>query len=153
MIGTMASGSPQRAFITLLAVFLFGACASQPPAILTPETGELGGITHSRAMMPLTSGDATRGRKSFIALQCHACHRVAEDKDLPLIDDAWDGPVLHDLGKEPAEAVGWRIVTRTSLGPESVFESPMEEYSSAMTERELVDIIAYLRDPSSAGRD
>ncbi len=103
--------------------------------------------------MSLSSGNAVRGRKAFIDLQCPACHRVAEDETLPVRKDAWEGPLLHDLGAESAEAVGWKIVTRTELGPETLYESEMVESASAMTERQLVDVVAYLRDPAAGAKE
>lgn len=127
------------------AALVISACAKAPPA--TTGTGERSISTHSQKVLPLTSGDAAAGRKAFVALQCHACHRVAGDDTLPVVEDAWDGPVLHDLGTESEEEVAWKIVTRSGTGPESVFESPMVEHASAMTERQLVDLIAYLRNP------
>ena len=65
---------------------------------------------------------------------------------------AWDGPLLHDLGKEPAEAVAWRIVTRTNVDAEGIYDTPMAEAASAMTERQLVDLVAYLRNPRAGRR-
>jgi mono/diheme cytochrome c family protein len=129
-------------------VFLAG-CAARNPAVVTPVTGTLFFAAHAQQVLPLSSGDPEHGRAAFIALQCHACHRVAEDETLPVVEGAWDGPVLRDFAKESPEAVGWRIVTRTRLGPESLFESPMVESATTMTERQLVDLIAYLRDPAA----
>lgn len=139
-------------FARLVAVGLLVSCSTQPPTVVTPAADALSLAVHSRQVLPLSTGDPGRGRAAFIDLQCHACHRVAEDDALPIVEDAWEGPLLSELGKESPEAVGWKIVTRTRLGPESIFESPMVESASAMTERELVDVIAYLRDPI-AGRD
>ena len=142
-----------RAYFTIGACLLLAACAAQPPAVVTPDAGSLFLAAHSREVLPLSSGDPVRGRAAFIALQCHACHRVAEDEALPAVEGAWEGPVLHDLGNQSPEAVGWTIVTRTRLGPESVFESPMVETAAAMTERQLVDLIAYLRHPAAGVPD
>lgn len=93
-----------------------------------------------------------RGRKAFLDLQCHACHRVAEDETFPVRKDAWEGPVLRDLDADSAEAVAWKIVTRTELGPD-FDESEMTEAASAMTERQLVDLVAYLRDPAAGAKN
>lgn len=108
---------------------------------------------HSPHPPNVSNGDARQGRKAFTDLQCHACHRVAEDMKLPVFEGAWDGPLLHGLGKEPAEAVAWKIVSRSSQGPESIYESPMAERASAMTEKQLVDLIAYLRDPAAGAKE
>jgi mono/diheme cytochrome c family protein len=106
---------------------------------------------HAQAI-DLSAGDPARGRSAFIALQCHACHRVAEDDSLPKVEEGWEGPLLDELGSESPEVVGWKIVTRTRLAPESIFESPMVESASEMTERQLVDLIAYLRNPAAGRR-
>ncbi len=139
-------------FVALSALLAAG-CATRTPALVSPAAGVLPAAPHSREVLPLSSGDPARGRIAFIDLQCHACHRVAEDERLPVRSDAWEGPVLHDLGKESAEAVGWRIVTRTELGPEALYESEMVEAASRMTNEQLVDIIAYLRDPAAGAAE
>lgn len=144
-----ASSPGRRILHGALCALLVEACATQTPALFTPAAGVLLAAPHSRQVLPLSSGDPARGRKAFVDLQCHACHRVAEDPSLPVPSDAWDGPLLHDLGKESAEAVAWKIVTRTELGPESLYESEMVEPAAAMTERQFVDIVAYLRDPKA----
>jgi mono/diheme cytochrome c family protein len=105
-------------------------------------------LTGSLAPKNWADGDAARGRRAFIELKCHACHRVAEDSALPRFEGAWEGPPLRDLGKESVEEVAWKIVTRTHLAAESVYESPMAESASAMSEAQLVDLVAYLRAPS-----
>jgi mono/diheme cytochrome c family protein len=122
------------------------------PAVFTPASGVLLFAAHSQQVISLSSGDAVRGRKAFLDLQCHACHRVAEDETLPVRKDAWEGPVLRDLDADSAEAVAWKIVTRTELGPDALYESEMTETASAMTERQLVDLVAYLRDPAAGAK-
>jgi mono/diheme cytochrome c family protein len=138
---------PIRAVFVLL---LAAGCSSRPAALITPVMPASRAIAHAEVIEPLSSGVASRGREAFVELQCHACHRVAEDAGLPELADAWEGPVLSNLGELPPEAVGWKITTRAGSGPESEFESPMVEAASQMTARQLVDIIAYLRDPVSA---
>lgn len=130
------------------ALLLAGACAARTPVHLTPSMSVRSIAIHVQEIQPLTDGDAARGRQAFIDLQCHACHRVAEDETLPRIEGAWDGPLLHDLGDASPEAVAWRIVTRTTLDPESVYESPMADSATAMTGRQLIDLVAYLRNPA-----
>jgi len=97
----------------------------------------------------LSTGEPTRGRSAFIELRCHACHRLAEDASIPAFPGAWEGPLLHHLSRQSVEAVAWKIVTRTSAHHDAVFESPMSESASAMTERQLADVVAYLRDPAA----
>lgn len=133
-----------------IALVFLTACATLTPAVVTPVAGTLFFAAHAQQVLPLSSGDPARGREAFLALRCHTCHRVAEDETLPVMEGAWDGPVLRDFAKDSPEAVGWKIVTRTRLDPESLYDSPMEESASEMTERQLVDLIAYLRDPAAA---
>ena len=139
-------GMDRKAFVILL-VFA-GACAERTPVSLTPSMSVMPIAVHAREIDPLDNGDAARGRQAFIDLRCHVCHRVAGDETLPRFEGAEDGPVLHDLGRESAEAVAWRITARTSLDPESIYDSPMEESASAMTGRQLADVVAYLRNPA-----
>lgn len=132
-----------------LSVVLIEACVAQVPAVITPASSVLLFAPHSQQVKSLSGGDAVRGRKAFLDLQCHACHRVAEDETLPVRKDAWEGPLLRDLAAESAEAVAWKIVTRTELGPETLYESEMTDAASAMTERQLADLVAYLRHPAA----
>ena len=126
------------------AALLAVACTSAPPMTVTPVTGSFSLAAHAQRVPPLSSGDAVRGRQAFLDLRCPACHRVAED---PSLKGSSSGPLLHDLGKESAEAVGWKIVTQTRLAPDAMYESAMAEAASAMTDRQLVDLVAYLREP------
>jgi hypothetical protein len=139
---------PMTGALRLAPFFLIVACASRVPAVITPDTGAFIGGAHSQMVTPLTSGDPARGRQAFIDLRCHACHSVAAGDSLPAIEGRWKDPLPLNLGAESPEGVAWRIVTRTRLAPESLFESAMVESASAMTERQLVDLIAYLRDPA-----
>lgn len=134
-----------RALASLAAALMTGlllaACAMRTPVTFT---------VHSYVVAAPSEGDAAAGREAFIALRCHACHRVAEDPTLPSLEGALLGPVLHDLGKRSPAEVGWAIVTRGRLDPGSAYETEMAEAAAAMTERQLVDVIVYLRDPASA---
>ncbi len=136
-----------------IAALLVGACVARmpPPVQLTPSTGSFRLVAHAQLdTVPLSSGDVVRGRRAFLDLRCHSCHRVAEDPTLPVATDAVEETLLKELGKYPPEAVAWKIVAQTSMDSEAVYDSPMEEPVSAMSERQLVDIVAYLRDPAAA---
>jgi mono/diheme cytochrome c family protein len=125
------------------------ACAGRRTPVTTSMTVMPLLAPHAHAI-DLASGDLMRGRGAFIALRCHACHRVAEDPTLPKVEGAWDGPVLANLGALSPEAVAWKIVSQTALDAEAIYDSPMEEAASAMSEQQLVDIVAYLRNPADA---
>jgi len=137
-----------RLLSALIAGLFAFACTMQPPAIVTPRIGGLAFGVH-RLQVPEQSGaNPARGRAAFIELRCNSCHRILEDPTLPPPDVELQGPLLHDLGKRSPEEVGWAIVTRSSLDPESAYETPMAEAASAMTEQQLADLIAYLRAPA-----
>ena len=125
------------------ALVLAAACSTNPPQ------APLSAAAHAQPVSRVATGDPVHGRRAFLDLHCNACHRVAEDPSLPRTAVAAEGPLLHDLGRETPETVGWKIVTRTELDPEAIFDSPMTDAASAMTERQLVDLIAYLRDPAA----
>lgn len=107
---------------------------------------------HAQRSVDFRKGDAARGRVAFVELRCNACHRVAEDPSLAQFPDAWEGPLLHDLGKEPPEAVAWKIATRSDLDPEAIYDMPMAEVASSISDQQLVDLVSYLRNPRSARR-
>lgn len=136
--------------IPAIALVLVACGRAQPPTVVTPNTVAF--APHARQVLPFSDGDARQGRATFVDLQCHVCHRVAGDDSLPVVEGATRGPVLKDLGSVPPEIIGWRIVTQTRHDPEALYDSAMTEAASAMSERQLVDVIAYLRNPI-AGRD
>jgi len=85
----------------------------------------------------------SRGRQAFVDLRCHSCHRVAEDPALPGWEGVWEGPLLHDLGKDTPQAIAARIAARAR-------RAPMAQAGAALNDGELADIVAYLRDPRAA---
>jgi mono/diheme cytochrome c family protein len=92
--------------------------------------------------LPLfASGVPARGRQAFIDLRCHSCHRVAEDPSMSRPGAVWEGPLLHDLGKETPQAIAQRIVARARTN------RAMAQSCAAMTDGQLHDIVAYLRAP------
>ena len=108
----------------------FGAHQSHAPvvAISNPSFGD---------------GDPIAGRRTFIEMQCVDCHRVAEDPALPLGRRTIAGPVLSDLKRYPPHELANRIV--------SPVDREMKDYAQPMNARQLVDVVAYLRNPA-AGR-
>jgi mono/diheme cytochrome c family protein len=103
----------------------------------------------------LPAGDPVRGREAFIALRCHACHRVQAATLPPPVASP---PVPITLGAAPSAYTNERLVTaiiapshsiaRPEYG-ESVAEgglSRMGDFTSVMTVRQLVDIVAFLRE-------
>ena len=93
------------------------------------------------------SGDPVAGRRTFIALQCIDCHRVAEDAELPRGRRAVAGPLLSDLQRFAPSEVANRIVSRSTGAGQELFDKEMKDYTQPMTARQLVDVVAYLRNP------
>ncbi len=89
-----------------------------------------------------SGGDPAAGRDAFKRLSCESCHSVAGEKR--------EAPVpLPDLSKESPEAVAAMIVSKSELAPEALFEDMVMSCAvSQMTDRELGDIVAWLRKPN-----
>lgn len=90
-------------------------------------------------------GDPVAGRRAFIALQCIDCHRVAEDPELPAGRRSIAGPVLSGLSRYTQKEVATRITSRSTGAGEELFGRTMKDYTQPITARNLVDIVAYLR--------
>ena len=108
----------------------------------------------------LDDGDVGAGRDAFVGLSCSACHRVTGDPELPSPVSAIPGP---DLGGTLARKTTCyltasivapsHIVTPAVPGQGEGTLSPMGDYSEAMTVRQLLDVIAYIRslEPETSG--
>jgi cytochrome c553 len=90
-------------------------------------------------------GDPIAGRRAFITLQCIACHRVASDPNLPRGARAIAGPILSDLARYSSNDLAKRITSRSTGTDEEFFGRTMKDYAQPMTARNLVDVVAYLR--------
>ena len=99
----------------------------------------------------LGDGDPVAGRRAFIAVQCIDCHRVAGDPQLPLGRRAIAGPVLSSLDRYTPKDLADRITSRSTGIDEELLERTMKDYAQPMTARQLVDIVAYLRNPRIEG--
>ena len=96
-------------------------------------------------------GDPIAGRRAFIDLKCIDCHRVAEDPKLPRGPAAAAGPILGNLGRYSASEVGKRIVSTATGKDQPYLGRTMKDYTTSMTARQLVDVVAYLRHPRRLG--
>jgi len=111
------------------------------------------GVHHASAPVVAVSnpsfadGDPIAGRRAFIAMQCIDCHRVAEDPELPLGRRAIAGPLLSGLGTRTPGEVANRITSSKTGADQELFERTMKDYAQPLTARQLVDIVAYLRNP------
>lgn len=98
------------------------------------------------------AGSAVNGRKAFTDLNCVSCHRVFGDSELPqpLPDSA--APVLGGLSKiYTTEELSQAIASPShSIAPgfhaNADGSSPMLDLSSQMTVRQLLDVVAYLKE-------
>ena len=88
-------------------------------------------------------GDPFAGRRTFIALQCTDCHRVAEDPSLPPGHPVTAGPLLANMQRFTPHRLAGRISSPADA---------MKPYSQPMTARQMVDVVAYLRHPPTSGR-
>ncbi len=98
-------------------------------------------------------GDPEAGREAFIALSCTACHTVAGERDLP--EPTARVPIVPVLNSVQARlspgklassivAPSHKISDEVQLQTEGDL-SPMGDFSRAMTVRQLVDLVAYVR--------
>jgi cytochrome c553 len=98
------------------------------------------------AIVAAAEADAVKGRDDFVKYRCNVCHSVAGQKPAATVP-------LRDLSREKPEAVANLIVARTHLAPEALFDQmAMSSAASQLSQRELMDIVAYLRRPSAAAQ-
>ena len=101
--------------------------------------------------LKLPRGDAQAGRAAFVALSCSSCHAVAGEQDLPVPISANRGPTLGPYqGKQGAGRLGLSIIAPSHEISASVRDrdddlSPMGDYSEAMTVRQFLDLVEYIR--------
>lgn len=95
----------------------------------------------------LSEGDKVAGRRAFIDSHCIDCHRVAEDPHLPRGMRAIAEPPLAHLDRYKPKALYDRILDRNTGKGVTLHEREMGEYVERLSARQLVDIVAYLRDP------
>jgi len=102
----------------------------------------------------LPPGDAVRGQEAFVALRCYACHRV-QGATLPA--PVATPPVPITLGAAPSSWTDAGLVT-SIIAPSHAIARPeygenvatgglsrMGDFTSVMTVRQLVDLVAFLR--------
>jgi mono/diheme cytochrome c family protein len=100
----------------------------------------------------LSDGNTIAGRRAFIAVQCIDCHRVAEDPGLPRGARAIAGPVLENLARATPQELADHIRDSRTGSDQALFDKQMKDYAQMMTARQLVDIVAYLRQPRQPSR-
>jgi mono/diheme cytochrome c family protein len=113
---------------------------------------EQGGVPR-RWKFLLPPGDPVEGRRVFVAMECFACHTVAEEQfpDETRIPSG-PGPELTGMGTQhPAEYFAESIMHPNRvivLGPGHTgwdSFSKMPSYADVMTLKQLIDVVAYLK--------
>ena len=96
-------------------------------------------------------GDAQKGRQAFLDLGCVSCHRVAGEAGFPTPVSANPGPTLgkEQAAKPPGETATAIVAPSHEIGDAVARKvgggaSPMGDYSSFMTVRQLLDLVAYV---------
>ena len=100
----------------------------------------------------LPPGDPAAGRQAFVELRCWACHGVAGDAEMPKPNVSPPAPTLDaDAGRVVSGAIATSIVIpshaiSSKKGPWREDElSPMGDYTDAMTARQLIDLVAFIK--------
>jgi L-cysteine S-thiosulfotransferase len=99
----------------------------------------------------LPDGDAEKGRQAFLALKCHACHKV-EGVELPP-PNAFN----LTLGGETYRVKTYGELVTAIINPSHVLsekfkkeladakESPMPKFNHQMTVEQMIDLVAFLQ--------
>ena len=113
------------------------------------------GERYETIRLVVPEGDPAAGRAAFLALSCHSCHAVAGDPETPDPISANPGPTLGPIqaahGRVDGGSIASAIVSPShvvvgEMTPEEVERlSPMGDLTDAMTVRQLIDLIAYVR--------
>ncbi|MGD8396021.1 MAG: c-type cytochrome [Candidatus Eiseniibacteriota bacterium] len=129
-------------------VLLIGLAAA---SLLTCATGP-GRETYEVATVTWPHGDPVAGREAFVELGCTSCHAVSWESELPAPVAAVDAPALgRALATQPMGSVATSIVLPSHWVTPQVRHtdedglSPMGDFTRAMTVRQLIDVVAYVR--------
>lgn len=128
------------------------------PAAAPPPVHATMSELHARGGVPagwkflVPPGDASDGRKVFVAMECFACHEVkGESFPKESKTPRGSGPELTGMGAHhPAEYFAESILNPNRVivdgqgytGPDRL--SKMPSYADTMTLKQLVDVVAYL---------
>jgi mono/diheme cytochrome c family protein len=135
-----------------------GGRPARPPQATAPAP-HAGHGTPDGWRFTLPKGDPKKGREVFTKLECYSCHEVRGEKFPAPTERGKLGPELSQMGPlHEAE-----FFAEAVMNPSAVVEkgkgyhaadgsSKMPEFNDAMTVRELVDLVAYLRALKPVGR-
>lgn len=132
-----------RHVIPMLALIALGACAAPRTQI-------------ARRDLFLPEGDVESGKKAFVELGCTSCHQVAGAEDLPAPSTDEAPPIVLGgaVRSRPTDAAmvtsiihpnqrisrPYQEGTKTHTG-----SSRMGDFNEAMTVRQMIDLIAFIR--------
>jgi mono/diheme cytochrome c family protein len=115
------------------------------------------GADYDVATLVLPEGDAVAGREAFLRLDCATCHAVEWEAQFPAPHSARPGPELdRTLALETSGSVATSILVPSHSIPGQARDeaggqlSPMGDFTEAMTVRQLIDVVAYLRSRGEA---
>jgi hypothetical protein len=101
----------------------------------------------------LPDGDARAGRVVFLKMGCPLCHEVSWETELPEPIAAIVGPRLdRSLTQQTSGGIASSIIAPSHRVPEKYVEevlgdlSPMGDYTDAMTVRQLIDLVSYMKE-------
>jgi hypothetical protein len=99
----------------------------------------------------LPQGDPVQGRKALLDLKCNTCHRIVGENSEPRVE----GTLGPDLGKAQAAYSKEQLATSIIAPSHNVASidqkwrsgdvSRMGDFNQAMTVRQLIDLVAYLK--------
>lgn len=132
---------PDRPLLIVVGLLALLALSTTPPA----EAQET-------VLLRLPHGDPEAGKAVFRQMSCFSCHRVQGGKGFPEPISAHRGPTLGGYTAQQAtEQLAMSIfdpsheITGTLRGPREDELSPMPDFSNAMTVRQFLDLIAFIR--------
>lgn len=109
-------------------------------------------------MLVLPDGHAEAGREAFVGLGCTSCHQVAWEKDLPVPVAAVKAPELGETTAATSPGMlATAIIAPSHYVPAEIRKatedhgSPMGDFTEAMTVRQLIDVVAYLKSGGDSG--
>jgi mono/diheme cytochrome c family protein len=104
----------------------------------------------------LPAGNSQAGRRAFLALRCTVCHRVegegtfpaplaeSQGPDLNRVLASWSASDVAAAITVPSHSMSVRTSEAVKKQLQQMLQSPMPDYSRAMTVRQLSDLVAYL---------
>jgi len=130
---------------------------ARPPARQPAPDPHAGHGTPKGWKFTLPKGDPAKGREVFAKLECYACHQVKGERFPAPTEQTKVGPELSQMAPlhEPeffAEAVihPSAVIDKGKGYQAADGSSKMPEFNDAITVRELIDLVAYLRSLKAA---